>query len=722
MSLSVHLSGLIERVTFHNPENGFCVLKVKIKEEKDLTCVIGNLALVSAGEWFQAEGAWFQDKQFGRQFKASAMKTQSPTNVHGIEKYLASGIIKGIREITAKKLIKAFGKRVFEVLDSQPEALTTVAGLSEKQAARILQSWGSHRSLRALIELLSQHGITPTQALKIHKRYDDEAVARIEENPYCLVTDIRGIGFATADRIAQSMGMDLNSPLRARAGITYVLSEAQDDGHCGLPTPELLEKAHKLLDIYFDIIEEALDSEITQKRVMRGTIQEQECIFPVRLYQSEKSISHLLKTLAEGPLPWVSLNVEESCQEISSQHKIQLSPTQEEAFRKALSSKVMIITGGPGVGKTTLMRSLLAVLSKAGTRIILGAPTGRAAKRLSEVTGMPAKTLHRILEINPTEGAFGRTLEKPLECDLVVVDEVSMVDVPLFNSLLKAIPPNAALLLVGDSDQLPSVGPGQVLGDMIRSGFIPAVHLTEVFRQASESKIISVAHNINQGIFPQLQGHGRDSDFFFIEAPDPAQALEQIVDIATRRLPQNLKLCPLNDIQILSPMGRGDVGTRSLNERLQKVLNPPHDHSLKRNGMIFSAMDKVMQIKNNYDKDVYNGDIGIVKSINHDAEEMLIEFDGRTVEYDFSELDEIILSYAITIHKSQGSEYPAVIIPLVSDHYVMLQKNLIYTAITRGKSLVIVVGDKRALSLAVQNNRARKRWSMLGERLKQFCA
>lgn len=719
--MSEQISGFIERVTFHNSENGFSVLKVKLKGVRDLTSVVGSVTSPSAGEWFEAEGLWFQDKKFGKQFKASDIKTRAPTNAYGIEKYLSSGIIKGIRESTARKLVKAFGKNVFDVFDNNPERILTVDGITKKQAERIINSWAELRSIRTLIEFLCEHGITPAQALRIHRRYHNEAIDKIKNNPYGLVYDIRGIGFATADRIAQSLGIDRNSPLRARAGLVFVLFEAQDDGHCGLPIHELIALTQKMLDVDISIIEEALETEVYASRLMRGLVDQQECIFSSKLYKFEEGIAHRLQTLSKGEVPWGEVDVDKSLDWIGENHNIELSASQQEAFRQVLTSKVMIITGGPGVGKTTLIRSLLAILDKSKCTVILGAPTGRAAKRMAEVTGKEAKTLHRVLEINALGGEFQRNADKPLECDLIIVDEMSMVDVPLFNSLLEAIPKHAALLLVGDSDQLPSVGPGQVLGDMIRSNFLPAVHLKEVFRQAAQSKIISVAHAINQGELPQLQGHGRDSDFFFIETADPAQALEQIVDIATRRLPERLNLCPLTDIQILAPMGRGFVGTKSLNERLQQVLNPPQPNGLTRNGYVFSANDKVMQIRNNYNKDVYNGDIGVIHSINFEDETLMITYDTRNVEYDFSELEDVILSYAITIHKSQGSEYPVVIIPVVREHYVMLQKNLIYTAITRGKSLVILVGEKQALSIAVQNNRARRRWTLLADRLRGFC-
>lgn len=714
------ITGFIERVTYHNPENGFSVLKVKIKGVKDLTAVVGSTSNPSAGEWINAEGDWFVDKKFGKQFKAQSIKTQVPSNVFGIEKYLASGIIKGIREITAKKLIKEFGKNVFDVIENEPGRLLMVDGISRKQVDRITKSWNEMRSIRELIEFLSEHGITPNQAMRIHRRYGQDAIIRIKQNPYCLVYEVRGISFASADLMAQSLGIGRDSILRAQAGLLFVLVEAQADGHCGLPTTELLSAAQKLLGVYPQIIEEALTAEINGKRLIRGFVGDRECMFSAKLYNQEYGIANRLQKLSQGDLPWGKVEVTKALNWISEEHKIELSPSQQEAFGQALSSKVMLITGGPGVGKTTLIRSLLAIVEKSKCSVILGAPTGRAAKRLAEVTGQEAKTLHRILEISAIGGEFQRDESRPLECDLIIVDEMSMVDVPLFAALLEAIPKHAGVLLVGDPDQLPSVGPGQVLGDMISSKYLPAVHLREVFRQAAESKIISVAHAVNRGEVPQLNGHGRDSDFFFMGAPDPAQALEQIIDVVTRRLPEKLGLCPFTDIQVLAPMGRGLVGTKSLNERLQAELNPVKKLSVTRNGQVFSVQDKVMQIRNNYKKEVYNGDIGIIKSMDMDAESLVVTYDGRDVPYDFSELDDVVLSYAITIHKSQGSEYPAVVIPVVRDHYIMLQKNLLYTAMTRGKSLVILVGDREAVALAVQNNRARRRWTILGDRLRGF--
>lgn len=717
-SLQETFSGLVERVTFHNPETGFCVLKVKAKGHKDLVVVVGACGVITAGEWIEAGGLWIQDRQYGQQFKAVHLKSTPPTTLEGIEKYLGSGMIKGIGPVYASKLVKAFGEEVFTIIEEDPELLKTVSGIGPYRREKIIAGWAAQKAIRDIMLFLHSHGISTARAVRIYKTYGDNAIELIRQNPYRLAQDISGVGFVSADKIALSLGIEKDSLIRARSGISYALGKAMDDGHCGLPTSALLASCQELLEVDESLISQALTLELEQGNVIKDTIKTIECIFLGGLYRAERGISERLQSLTQGHLPWPEIDVDKAIEWVEEKHAITLSATQKQALKEALQSKVMIITGGPGVGKTTLLRSLLKILKAKHTNILLAAPTGRAAKRLEETTGLEARTIHRLLEVNPMAGGFGKNEETPLDCDLVVVDEASMIDVPLFYSLLKAIPPRAALLLVGDADQLPSVGPGQILADLIVSKSLPCIHLTEVFRQAASSRIVSVAHTINRGVMPELKGYGPDSDFFFLEANEPEEALNLIIDLTTRRLPEKLGLNPLIDIQILSPMARGMVGARTLNMELQKGLNPPNDHSLQKFGWSFSVKDKVMQIQNNYQKEVYNGDIGIIKQIDKEEGEVVITFDGRDIDYDVNELDEIVLSYAMTIHKSQGSEYPAVIIPLLTQHYTMLQKNLVYTAITRGKSLVILVGQRKALAIAVKNNKATRRWSMLEERLR----
>ncbi len=718
------IAGLVERVTYHNAENGFCVLRVTVRGHKDLVTIVGNLSMIAAGEHVQASGVWIHDRQHGSQFKAQFLKATPPTSIEGIEKYLGSGMIKGIGPIYAKKLVTAFGTDVFEIIEANPARLREITGIGQSRANQVTKGWADQRIIRDIMLFLHTHKISTARAVRIYKTYGARAIAVITEDPYRLARDIRGIGFVSADTIAQQVGIAKTSLLRARAGISYALTKAMDDGHCGLPQDLLLTSCQELLDIPLELVSQALDAELEIKSVIQATIDQVPCIFLGGLFHAEKAIANKLISLTQSPLPWSTIDTAAAIKWVEEKNQVCLSSTQKHAIEIALTSKVMVITGGPGVGKTTLVNSILKILKAKKLTILLAAPTGRAAKRLFECTGMEAKTIHRLLETNPIKGGFAKNEDSPLVCDLLIIDETSMVDVPLFHAVLKALPVTAALLLVGDIDQLPSVGPGQVLSDLINSNVIPVIRLTEVFRQAATSQIITAAHAINQGMLPNLKlESGDESDFYFIEASDPENALAKIIKMLKERIPLKFGFSPFTDIQVLCPMGRGIVGAKNLNVELQKILNPPTEQSINRFGWTYSVGDKVMQIENNYDKNVYNGDIGIIKAISHEESEVTIAYeekqDERLVVYDFGECDEIVLAYATTIHKSQGSEYPAVIIPLMMQHYMMLKRNLIYTGITRGKKLVIVVGEKKALAIAVKQRGEQRRWSSLKLRLEE---
>lgn len=721
------IAGIVERVTYHNSENGFCVLRVNVKGHKDLVTIVGNLSMISAGEYVQASGIWIHDRQHGRQFKAEFLKATPPTSLEGIEKYLGSGMIKGIGPVYAKKLVFAYGKNVFEIIESNPERLREVAGIGQHRATQITKGWADQRIIRDIMLFLHQHKISTARAVRIYKTYGARAIEVITEDPYRLARDIRGIGFVSADTIAQQVGIAKDSLIRARAGITYALSKAMDDGHCGLPQELLLTSCQELLDISLELVSQALEAELAARNVVQQNIEQTICIFLSGLFYAERAIAEKIMTLTKSPLPWPKIDTAAALQWVEKINNVCLSPTQKQAVEVALAAKVMIITGGPGVGKTTLVNSILKILKAKKLNILLAAPTGRAAKRMFECTGIEAKTIHRLLETNPIHGGFAKNEESPLDCDLLIIDETSMVDVPLMHAVLKALPSAAALLLVGDIDQLPSVGPGQVLSDLINSKAIPVIHLTEVFRQAATSKIITTAHAINHGNIPNLKPEGEgESDFYFIEASDPENALNLIIKVLKERIPLKFGFSPFTDIQVLCPMGRGIVGTKNLNVELQKVLNPPSELSINRFGWSYSIGDKIMQIENNYEKNVYNGDIGIIKDISHETSEITIAFgekhEERLVVYDFGECDEIVLAYATTIHKAQGSEYPVVIIPLMMQHYMMLKRNLVYTGLTRGKTLVIIIGQKKALAIAVKQKDEQKRWSSLKLRIEEYCA
>jgi exodeoxyribonuclease V alpha subunit len=710
------LSGTVERVTFHSEESGFAVLRVAVRGRRDLVTVVGQAARIAAGEAIQASGTWVNDATHGLQFKAAHLQMAAPTTAEGMERFLGSGLVKGIGPGLAHRLVAAFGPEVFDVIEQKPERLREVDGIGPVRQGRVIQGWAEQRAVREIMVFLHSNGVGTARAVRIFRTYGSDAIALITENPYRLARDIHGIGFRTADTIAGKLGIEKTALIRARAGISYALTEAMDDGHCGLPREELLGLAEKLLEVEQPILLEALTLELREGSVVADVLDDEPAVFLGGLHRAESKIATSLLALTKGDPPWRPIDAAKAVPWVEAKLGVTLAPSQQEALRLALGSKVLVITGGPGVGKTTLVNAILKTLLVKGVKVALTAPTGRAAKRLSESTGLEAKTIHRLLEVDPRSGGFRRGENTPLEADLLVVDEVSMVDVPLMRSLLAALPGEAALLLVGDVDQLPSVGPGQVLRDVIDSGTIPVVRLTEVFRQAAGSRIVTNAHRINQGRMPDLTRQ-EDSDFYFIDADEPDVVLAKLIRVVQERIPKRFGLDPIRDVQVLCPMNRGGLGARSVNLKLQSVLNPPGEKRVERFGSVYSLGDKVMQVENDYTKEVYNGDIGVVTGIDPENQTVSISFDGRDVAYDFGELDLVTLAYATTIHKSQGSEYPAVVIPLTTQHYPMLKRNLVYTAITRGRKLVVLIGQKKALAMAVKNDTSRRRYTKLRERL-----
>lgn len=697
-------------MTFHSTDSGFCVLRVLHRH--DIVTVVGRTPAIAVGEHVQAAGEWVVDKTHGRQFKASWLRTAPPSERAGIERYLASGLVKGIGKGYAKRLVDAFGEAVFDVIEQTPARLQDVPGIGPARAARIAASWSSQRAVREIMVFLHAHGVGTARAARIHRTYGAHAIARITEDPFCLARDIRGMGFASADRVASSLGMASDAAPRLEAGVEHVLATALKEGHCGMARRDLVEQGAKLLAVDAMLVERAATAAVAARRVVEDTVDGEPGLFLQQLYEAERHIARMVAARGAGAPPWGAIDAQRAQPWVEQRLRMTLGADQREAFAAALGARLLVITGGPGVGKTTLLNAILAVLQAKGVRALLCAPTGRAAKRLQEATGLDAKTIHRALEVNARDGTFTRDESNPLECDLVVVDETSMVDVPLMEALLRAVPPAAALLLVGDADQLPSVGPGRVLGDMIAAGVVPVVHLDEVFRQAGESGIVKAAHCINRGELPELSGA---RDFVFLPAGEPAEIAERVVDVVTRRIPARTSFNPRTDIQVLSPMNRGVCGTRALNAALQRALNPSPPAAVERFGWRYCVGDRVMQTENDYDREVYNGDQGDISRIDEEAGELTVVFDGRPVTYELDELDRLAPAFAMTIHKSQGSEFPVVVLPLATEHFPMLQRPLVYTAITRARQLVVVIGQPKALTLAVRRESAHARRTKLRE-------
>ena len=698
----------IDHITYQNQENGYSVLQASVKGYRDKQTLVGTFHEVTVGACLVVEGEWKVDKRYGRQFAAQSWEEELPATIVGIEKYLGSGLVKGIGPKFAKLIVSHFGLETFDVIEKDADRLLEVPGIGKTRVALIRESWEKQKDVKDIMVFLQGHGVSSTFAAKIYKKYGKESIEKVSDNPYCLADDIWGIGFKTADSIAKNLGYTNNDPRRCRSGILYTLGKLSEEGHVYAEREQLLKTAKELLQADEEPITATLDQMIEKEDL----VIDEDAIFLPPFYYAECGVANKLKRLIDTSskdLFEENVNIEK----IVRKTGIHYDDVQVAAIKQAVQSKVMVVTGGPGTGKTTTTIGIIAALQSMGLRILLAAPTGRAAKRMSEATGKEAKTIHRLLEYNPAEG-YGRNDENPLDGGALIVDECSMIDVILMNSLLKAIPIDMRLILVGDIDQLPSVGAGNVLRDIIDSERIPVVRLTRIFRQAMSSRIITNAHRINQGLFPDIS-NGRDTDFFFIQKEAPSLAAAEIVNIVKNRIPKAYHIST-NDIQVLTPMQRSVVGAANLNIILQEAINPEGE-SLSRGGFKYRQGDRVMQIRNNYDKDVFNGDVGYIESVNMDDRSLTVRFEERHVEYEDSELDELTLAYATTIHKSQGSEYPVVVIPLLMTHFVMLQRNLVYTGITRAKKICIIVGTTKALAYSIHNVVVQKRNTKLKERL-----
>ncbi len=717
------LAGVVEHVVFHNPDSGFCVLRVKAEGHSDGMTVVGNCASVTPGERIRAEGDWRTDPSYGRQFAASALTIIPPSSLDEIEAYLGSGMIKGVGKSMAKKLVNRFGEQVFEVIEHQPERLTDIPGLGKALAKRITEAWEEQRGVRDIMLFLQSKGLSRLRADRIFEAYGSSAIDTVSTNPYRLAKDIRGIGFGAADELAERIGIPKDSAFRLAAALRHVLEEAMMQGHVGLPQGWLIERTADLLQVSSEALAPVLDGEVDGRQLLVDKVGDTLCVFLPLMHEAEEDIAKALIIRAWQAPGWIIKDIEAAVEKTEATLDLALAEEQREALRLAFKSRLLIITGGPGTGKTTLVKAILKGLERTGIDIMLAAPTGRAARRLGESAGREAKTLHRLLEAEPGRG-FRRDAERPLTCDLLIVDEMSMVDIPLMQALCQATPEGAALFFVGDVDQLPSIGPGQVLADLITSGQLPIIRLEKIFRQAATSKIIKNAHRINKGELPDLARsnppHGSDADlidFYAIKAGTPERGAETLIELVSRRIPARFRVDAVNDIQVLCPTNRGPLGTRTLNQSLQAVLNPNAPDRVEMAGIAYATGDKVMQIENDYEREVYNGDIGRIRLIDRPQKQVTVTIDGRDILYAFTELDRLLPAYAITVHKAQGSEYPVVVLPLARQQGRMLRRNLVYTAITRAKRLVVLLVEPGALELAIEKRPEIRRWSRLRDLL-----
>ncbi|MGA1865637.1 MAG: ATP-dependent RecD-like DNA helicase [bacterium] len=721
---SLPMQGEMERIVYQSDEDSYTVARFRPSGQPEEITITGNLAGVKPGEILKLKGAWFTHKKFGPQFRVESFTCLVPSSVRGIERYLSSGLIKGIGPVMAKRLVQMFGEETLEIIESMPKRLSEVEGIGPKRVSMIIEAWEAQKEIKQIMLFLQGHDVSAALAVKIYKQYGQEAINVVQENPYRLATDIFGIGFKTADKIAQKIGIPSDSPMRARAGILFILNQMADKGHCFLPLNILTEECTKALEIREELINEAIRDLSGEKYLFVEDIaaggsktESGQGVYLASFYTAETGICRFIKRLSQSPKGIRNIDSEKALPWVETRMGMILDPVQKEAVSRALNNKIMVITGGPGTGKTTIIKAILTILNELKIRISLAAPTGRAAKRMQEATHHEAKTIHRLLEFSPQKGKFLRDEKNPLRTDFVILDEVSMIDTILMYHLLKAIPTHACLILIGDSNQLPSVGAGNVLSDICASKYIDTVKLEKIFRQAQKSLIVTNAHRLLRGDFPIIPKKGDEADFFFIFEEEPEKVVNLIIELYKVHIPNRFRFDPYKDIQVITPMNRGIVGALNLNNTLQSHLNPKSP-GLHRGGRLFKLYDKVMQIRNNYDKEVFNGDIGRISHLDEDMLELTVEFDGRSVLYDLSDLDELTLAYAITVHKSQGSEYPALIMPVTTQHFPLLQRNLIYTALTRAKRLMIMVGTKKALAIAIRNAKIDMRYSFLEERLR----